>query len=216
MKYISYDNAKFNFAALYESVIGIAPLHSLHTSELNTYNTILERKHDQHTVFHRTYYDNFESIFKPVYDQFIKEVIRPVYDSSIVYQTIPTFRVHLNGNIAVGEYHKDKWYRDEQWHTDVQEDNFFLPFTDAFGNNTIWAETQEDKGDFTPIECKYGQVVQWNGTNLTHGNKTNDTDHTRVSFDFRVMKFANYRPSTKGSINMNTKFQIGDYYTLLD
>jgi len=216
MNYINYDSNKFNFAALYESVIGVAPLHTLHNTELNTYKSVLERKHDQHTVFHKRYYDSFKEVFEPLYTEFIREVVRPVYGEAIVYQTIPTFRVHLNGNIAVGEFHKDKWYRDEEWHTDVHEDNFFLPFTDAFGNNTIWAETEEDKGDFAPIECKYGQTVQWDGTHLTHGNKTNDTDYTRVSFDFRVMKAVNYRPSTKGSINMNTKFEVGGYYTLLD
>jgi hypothetical protein len=58
------------------------------------------------------------------------------------------------GNIAVGEYHKDKWYRDAKWHSEVSELNYYLPFTNTYGTNTIWVESEEDKGDFTPIDCK--------------------------------------------------------------
>ena len=43
-----------------------------------------------------------------------------------IYQKIPTFRLHFPGNIAVGEYHKDKWYRDAEWHEEVKELNYYL------------------------------------------------------------------------------------------
>jgi ectoine hydroxylase-related dioxygenase (phytanoyl-CoA dioxygenase family) len=97
----------------------------------------------------------------------------------------------------------------------VQEDNFFLPFTDAFDTNTIWVESEEDRGDFTPMNCNYGEIIQWDGSNLTHGNKINTTGKARVSIDFRVMKYSNYKPSEYGSINTKTKFQIGGYYKIL-
>ena len=83
-----------------------------------------------------------------LYDKFILNVIRPLYGEDIVYQKIPTFRLHFPGNIAVGEYHKDKWYRDKKWHEEVCELNFYLPFTKAYGTNTIWVESEEDEGDF--------------------------------------------------------------------
>jgi ectoine hydroxylase-related dioxygenase (phytanoyl-CoA dioxygenase family) len=147
-----------------------------------------------------------------MYNEFILNVVKPLYNEQIVYQSIPTFRVAYPNNIAVGEYHKDKWYRDADWAVEVGEDNFFLPFTDAFDTNTIWAESQEDKGDYSPMNCNYGEVIQWDGSNLTHGNKINTTGKARVSVDFRVMKYTNYKPSEQGSINTKTKFQIGGYY----
>ena len=39
---------------------------------------------------------------------FIQKVIKPRFGEEIVYQKIPTFRVHLPNNVSVGEFHKDK------------------------------------------------------------------------------------------------------------
>ena len=121
----------------------------------------------------------------------------------------------MPNNIAVGEWHKDKWYRDQAWHEQTHEMNYYLPFTDAYGENTIWAESREDLGDYQPMNCNYGEFIQWDGVNLTHGNKVNSTPHTRISIDFRIMPFSRYKPSTHGSINMNSKFEIGGYYNFL-
>ncbi len=112
----------------------------------------------------------------------------------------------------VGEFHKDKHYRNGEWAAKVKEDNFFLPFTDAFDTNTIWTESEEDKGDFSPMNCNYGECIQWDGCNLMHGNKINLTGKARISVDFRVIKYSNYIPSDSESINTKIKFQIGDYY----
>ncbi len=80
------------------------------------------------------------------------------------------------------------------------------------GTNTIWVESEEDKGDYKAIDVEYGECVQWNGANLTHGNKQNLTNTTRVSVDFRIIPFSKYKPSNHGSINTKTKFEIGGYY----
>jgi len=215
MKLIKFDTSKFNFADIYGTLLSTTDLSKLHNSELNTYDTLFTREQDQSTKFHQIYYENFENSIQPIYKKFISDVVRPLYNGPIVYQKIPTFRIHLPGNIAVGEFHKDKWYRDKTWHEDVQEINYYLPFTNVFGTNTIWVETQEDKGDFAPIEVDYGTLVQWDGVNLMHGNKQNDTNKTRVSVDFRIMKYENYKPSTHGSINTKVKFEIGGYYDLM-
>jgi len=216
MTYIEYNTSKFPFAELYEKLVGIDNLNLIHTSKLNTYTKVFSREKDQSSIFHKIYYDNFETIFNKTYEKFLEECIRPLYNEPIVYQTIPTFRIHLPGNIAVGEFHKDKWYRDADWHEQVQEKNFFLPFTDAYDENSIWVESVEDKADYSPMQVKYGQCVKWDGVNLTHGNKTNDTIHTRVSVDFRIIKLSNYVPSMHGSINTKSQFAIGGYYKLMD
>lgn len=65
------------------------------------------------------------------------------------------------------------------------------------------------------MNCEYGNTIQWNGSNLTHGNKINETGKARVSVDFRVIRMSNYKPSTKGSINMNVGFAIGGYYDVI-
>ena len=64
------------------------------------------------------------------------------------------------------------------------------------------------------MNCDYGEFIQWNGSDLLHGNKINDTGKTRISIDFRVIEYNNYQPSEHGSINLNMKFKIGEYYDL--
>jgi len=149
------------------------------------------------------------------YVGFLESVIKPRFNEEIVYQKIPTFRVHLPNNVSVGEFHKDKHYRDEKWANEVQELNYFLPLTNAYGTNTIWAETEEDKGDFKEIRAEYGECIEWNASKLTHGNKQNITRNTRVSFDFRVIPISRYRESDHLTINTKIPFGIGGYYEVL-
>ena len=145
----------------------------------------------------------------------MEDVIKPRFGEKIVYQKIPTFRVHLPGNIAVGEFHKDKYYRNVEWANKVKEINYFVPLTKAYDTNTIWVESEEDRGDFTPMECEYGGCIEWDASNLNHGNKDNSTNDTRVSFDFRVIPLSRYIDSNHVTINTKIPFGIGGYYEVL-
>jgi hypothetical protein len=208
MTKINYDTDTFNFKYHFEKLFNVSDLSTLESNY-----DLFERSNDQSTYFHTVYYNWARTEeFIQLYDSFIQKNIQPLYNEKIIYQAIPTFRICLPNNIAVGEYHKDKKYRDEHWASEVKEYNFFLPFTDAFDTNTIWVESEEDKGDYAPMNCKYGECIQWDGSNLTHGNEKNTTGKTRVSVDFRVIAESNYVPNDKGSINTNTIFAIGGYY----
>lgn len=180
---------------------------------INDQVEVFRRETDQSTNYHSLYYKWARTEeFKQLYEKFITQVVRPLYDEPIVYQAIPTFRICYPNNIAVGEFHKDKHYRHGTWAAKVKEDNFFFPMTPAFDTNTIWVESEEDKGDYSPINCEYGTIVQWDGCNLTHGNKLNVTGKCRVSVDFRVIKKSNYIPLNQNTINTGMKFEIGGYY----
>ena len=164
--------------------------------------------------WNQIYYNRWkeDSSINDLYLKFLGEIIKPRFGENIVYQELPDIRIHLPKNVAVGDFHKDKTYRDPLWAEKVNEINYFVPLTDAYGTNTLWAETEEDKGDYTPFENTYGECVEWNGCNLMHGNKINTTPITRVSFDFRVIPESRYIPSEHGSVNMKMPFKIGGYY----
>ena len=207
----TYDISKYNFANELAKIFNVQNLANI-SSDIE----ILKRESDQSTIHHKLFYEWMTSAFLDKYQSFINEYVRPLYSDRIVVQKKPTFRICYPNNIAVGEYHKDKWYRDGEWAEQVKELNFFLPFTDAFDTNTIWVESEEDKKDFAPMNCKYGEFIQWDGPNLLHGNKLNETGKTRISIDFRVIEYKNYLPSEHGSINLKKKFKIGEYYELYD
>tara|TARA_B100000424_G_C22937006_1_gene498572 strand:- start:137 stop:778 length:642 start_codon:yes stop_codon:yes gene_type:complete len=208
MKKIVYNSEKFNWQNSIAKLFGVDYLHNI-----NENVEVFKRETDQNTKFHSLFYDwiRKESTVK-MYTDFINEVVRPLYDEEIVYQSIPTFRVCYPNNIAVGEFHKDKYYRNIEWAEKVKELNYFLPITDAFETNTIWVESEEDKGDYKPMNCNYGELIQWDGSNLSHGNKINKTGMCRISMDFRVIKKSNYIDSDHETINTKTKFGIGGYY----
>lgn len=205
MKLYSYNKDEFQFLQILEKILCTKNLNEIH--KLYQWN-LLERKNDQDTPIHKLYYNNF-NVIKSLYDIFIKKVIIPIFNESLVYQKIPTFRIQIPNNLAVGEWHKDKHYNHNE-----KEVNVFLPFTDAFDTNTIWTESKEDLGDYKPIEAKYGEFVIWNGCHLTHGNKINTTNKTRVSIDFRIIPLSQWKFSSGVSINTKTKFDIGQYYEL--
>ena len=220
MNKIAYDTLTYQFLDVIESWFwtdGIMPTSGISDLHFHKSYDLFERQNDQSTIWHRCFYKMIreDKSFNDVYLKFLKDKIKPRFNEEIVYQNIPTFRVHLPGNISVGEFHKDKHYRDEKWANQVRELNYFLPLTKAYGTNTIWAETEEDLGDYREIRADYGECVEWCATKLTHGNKQNITRNTRVSFDFRVIPKSRYVESEHLTINTKIPFGIGGNYGVL-
>jgi hypothetical protein len=207
MKKIEYDVKKYNFRKIVCEYLETKNLENISISD----KSILKTNEDQSTYYHKKFYHNLDSNqkFKKLYDKFVVEFISPLFNDTFIYQTYPTFRIHYQHNIAVFEFHKDKDYNHNP-----KTINFFLPMTKCYNTNTIWIETKENKKDYYPIECNYGDLIIFDGANLTHGNKINKTGQTRVSFDFRILIEKDYHlfKNNKGSKTKNKKLIIGDYY----
>ena len=214
MDKILYDTEKYMFKSIVSNWLDMGDLHKLH--EIRQYEHF-DREHDQSTKWHEMFYMmiRIDKTFDKTYMNFLREHIKPRFNEEIVYQKIPTFRVHLPDNVSVGEFHKDKDYRNKEWAEKVKEVNYYLPLTKAYGTNTIWTESKEDKGDFKPIDSSYGECVEWEASKLTHGNKDNVTSITRVSVDFRVIPKSRYIESDYLTINTKIPFGIGGYYEVL-
>ena len=207
---IDYDTKKYPFREIVSNMLEINNnrLEDLHL--LENYG-LLSREQDQKTKWHKKYYDKFQTEFSSTYLKLVKEIKERFEYKEIIYQQIPTFRVQLgDGNVAVGEWHKDKTY--EHSATEV---NFWMPFVNTNVFNSIWTESSEDKGDYKPYLVNYGEILVFSGANLYHGNKNNESNDTRVSVDFRLVDPNKFVPNSKGSINMNTAFDIGGYFEKL-
>ena len=213
MKTWNYNTEIYDFKKIVQQYLDYDDLSTIHADLAfdKKLTNIAGDAPDQKTKIHRMFYSNMDSnpIFKETYDSFIKEVVPEIVGTDdFLYQKFPTFRVHQPENIAVFAYHKDKEYNHSP-----KEINLFLPVTRAFDTNTVWAESEEDKGDYSPINCEYGEVVSWDGANLRHGNKDNKTGLTRGSFDFRILKREDYNANEiKESVSNSKKFVEGDYF----
>ena len=211
MNKFKYNIKKYDFSSLFCKWLDTNDLTKLHKEKEYP---VLTREEDMYMHWNQMYYKRWkeDSSINDLYLKFLEEVIKPRFNEEIIYQELPDIRIHLPNNIAVGEFHKDKHYRDVKWAEKVRELNYFVPLTKAYETNTLWAETEEDKGDYIPFNSDYGECTEWYGSFLKHGNKINKTNITRVSFDFRVIPKSRYIPSEHASINMKIPFKIGGYY----
>ena len=217
---IKYYTSKYQFRPLIKDILGEKSLENLH--EVKKYERYTEPT-DQATMWHKTYYDKFQIEFYPLYEKFVRDVVVEHFNWSdqvhlgtsrnwdnLIYQKIPTFRVHQVDNLGVGE-----WHRDRDYNHGVDEINLWLPFTDAYGTNTIWMESEEGKEDFKGYDVSYGEILVFSGPNLLHGNQTNEEKDTRCSIDFRIVHPDDFKTSEKGSVTADVKFKIGGYFEQL-
>jgi hypothetical protein len=207
-----YDLEKYNFPTLVKNHLHIDKLEDIHILSKQKIDIPENPSQDQQTIFHKLFYSIYENDSKilELYQEFVqKEICKRLERTDIIYQSRPTFRVHAPGGIAVAKWHKDKEYNHS-----INEINIFLPLTKAFDNNTIWSESIEDLGDYAPMNADVGEYYIWDGANLSHGNKTNDTTRSRVSLDFRIIfkdKF-NYSGT---SVTTKVPMKIGYYWSEL-
>ena len=208
---INYCTSQYPFRKLLESILETEDITKLH--EVDNSNNLVKRENDSYSKWHSLFYKAFEVKFKSHYLNFMENFIMPYFNlekNTLIYQKIPSFRAHLVHNLAVGE-----WHRDRDYNHDTNEMNFWLPFMNTYDTNTIWMESEENKGDIKPYSVDYGQILVFSGANLLHGNKINETTCTRTSIDFRLVEKDMFNPSSKQSINMRTKFDVGGYFEIM-
>lgn len=222
-----YDVEQFNFYGIFSQhcrdKFGTPIVDKLHDYIPNHLkpNRVLKVGEDQSTYAHGILYqiDPAYQIkaktpqqvenrgFIELYQEFVKFLEREVFHEQLVYQTLPTLRIHFPNNLSVGEYHRDRNYNHP-----LEEVNIWVPLTQATGTATIQMESSYDAKDFRPVEAEYGQYVIFD-SGLMHGNEVNVEGYSRVSFDFRVIPISMYKEQSGASINQKMRFQIGDYYS---
>jgi hypothetical protein len=167
---------------------------------------------DQATEFHKKFYEmaNGEPCaFMEAYEKFARYVRPFVGEGKFLYQRIPTFRVHLPNNKAVG----GRSHRDVDYNHPKEEINIVVPLTSMFGTNSMFTETRPHLRDFRVIQLDVGNFMIFNGALCEHGNFINTTGITRVSFDFRLLPINKYDPNNeRESVAHHVKFQKGHYY----
>jgi hypothetical protein len=203
-----YDLMCYDFGSILRDIYAVEDLSALVSKvplERLTWQT------DQQTEFHASFYQAFEPRIKDLYRAFVADFVPTILGTEdFCFQRVPTFRLHFPGNIAVGEFHTDGDYNHE-----AGEVNFWVPFTAAWDTNSVWIETELGNSDYQPWELSPGQALVFDAVHWRHGNKVNDTGSTRVSFDFRCIRMADYAPSEKRTVDAKRGLWIGEYYDVL-
>jgi hypothetical protein len=177
------------------------------TAELEQLDADLPRRTwqtDQTSPWHPMFYEAFEH-WAWLYERFVEEVIAPLVGEPFYYQRVPTFRVQLPGNTAVGEMHTDAQYGHP-----AGELNYWLPVTCAAGTSSVWVA--DDDGQLQAPEVCPGQFVAFSAVDRLHGNKPNATGRSRVSFDFRTLPVRLLPAEPKRTEHTKLAFAPGGYY----
>jgi hypothetical protein len=153
------------------------------------------------------FYDGF-MWWSATYAEFVHEVIAPHVGEPFYYQRVPTFRVHLPDNVAVGEFHTDAVY-----HHPPGEVTFWTPLTPAYDSCSVWIADDDD--ELHVVNANPGEVIEFSAVTRRHGNKLNVTGQSRVSFDFRCLP-ARLLPKVDESRTKHTRMRFipGEYYAL--
>lgn len=149
-----------------------------------------------------------------LWGRFVEEVIKPIVGAAaneeLVFQSMPILRIQTPSMTPLGNRHRDEVYGRQP-----TEINVWLPLVDVAGNNSLWVESARDRGDFHPLNLKYGQFARFWGSQCEHFTKANTTNVTRVSLDFRVILKRFYVDNYVSPFTSNpkSKFFIGGAYT---
>lgn len=200
---IGYPIECFDFASIVSEVLGSTDLGALGLGEDMAVRT---RETDQDTPWHAQLYASFDA-WRPLYEAFVARVAAPFFDVPFWFQAVPTFRVHLPNNLAVGEFHTDADFGHP-----AAEMTFWVPMTVASDSSTIWIESRPGREDYAPKDAVPGECIVFEGSRLRHGNHINRTGRTRVSFDFRCIGVDELAPSGLRSINSGLRFAPAGYY----
>lgn len=205
---------KYNFSKFVSDAFMADDLSRLHEIRKDLLpKEKLKFENESKTNFHELFYKQLNAgqlkELESCYYNFIKNEILINFTNDILYQYMPSFRVHLPNNQAIHKWHydADEDHRHPDW-----EINIFIPLTNAFGTQTIWIESVPGLQDYKPINIKYGEYAIFNGNKCMHGNKENVTQQTRVSFDFRILPINKYNNNAKQSVTTGKKFVEGEYY----
>ncbi len=212
MEKINYNTENYQFREIICDLFECKDLEKIHVNRSDLMpEHKLNHNNESSTAFHKKFYDFIRENkkFKENYNYFIKKEISVLFKEEIIFQRLPGFRIHLKNSKAINKWHSDG---DEDHRHPKGEINFMLAITECLDNNTTWVETVPGKNDFSPLNMDYGEFYMFNGNECLHGNKFNDSDNTRISFDFRIIPLSKYNENNSSSNTTNQKFAVGEYY----
>jgi len=226
VRYYKYDTEEHPFYEKVQEIFSTQiPLELIHTENTTTEQvTQVTFDTDTSTYYHKMYYNS--DLYKgmiSIYDDFLVKNILPLFGEDIVVQKEPSFRISLPNNTALGKCVTDTdseiigMHCDGDYNHPKEEINFMLTITGQEDTNSCYIETEPKKGDFFPVKMAKGDFMSFYGNQCRHYNKVNRTGKTRISIDFRVIPYSEYKDTsaTASAVHSNRKFCIGEYFRLL-
>jgi hypothetical protein len=243
-KIIEFNDRKFDFYSLlfkyysnkYNSLKSFENIHDLlYTNDITSENKNfyietpipIMGSTDRRSVFVSDFYQLFDQDYEflNLYLNFVKFNIKPLFpNEKILVQKTPNIRFHLPNCSNIGKRDTDKFsdiiglHCDHEFGHQESEINIVLPITKMYDTNSIFYEPYPDSNlseyNFNNLKLNKNFIFIGNLNKCKHYNKINNTNQTRVSFDFRIIPYSKFKKTNSISETSNTKFELGNYYML--
>jgi hypothetical protein len=200
---LRYDVDQFPFRRIMASHLRVGSLEMVH-KQFGC--PAITADNDQETPLHRAMYRVGEQ-FQSVYRSFVRDWVEPLLGEAVVFQSVPSFRYQAPGTVAVGQ-----WHRDSDFGHGSSEINVWVPLTSTERSSSVWIESAPAAQDCAPVVVPHGSAMLFNAVALTHGNVKNVSRHTRVSFEFRVIRASCYNARSEVSVKQRKAFRVGEYF----
>jgi len=183
-------------------------------------------QNDRESIFYKNYHEFIDSsnTFNNAYFQFVNDYIKPLFSdgSPIVIQKTPNIRISFPNSAAIGKFEQENGdviglHKDSDFGHHSDEINIVIPITKMFDTNSIYYEPTPDSNmstdNYINLNLKTNEFFIGNFNKLLHYNRLNNTGSTRISLDFRIIRYNDYMRNLKSF--ENTKFEIGKYYIII-
>lgn len=211
MNIIKFDKNKINIQEKLKKLFNSNILEDCHLKYTKDNKREIFNKFNDNTTEYHNMFNKNKSLFEEDYENIVKHIKNTKYKNEefIVYQTFPALRVSIPGNLSVGEMHVDADYNHPK-----EEMNYWMPLTKLNETNTVWHESEPNKGDFKPLIINYGEIAEVYFNKCRHFSKINTTNKTRFSLDFRIIPGSKWHlvDNNNSSMFHKVKFVIGKYY----
>ena len=215
---IDYDTSAHPFREIVAGILGVdatTGLPELHQAEF--VHTFLKQQRKLGSTPVDSRYKaaggcRFHEKLRLCYREFLREVVLPLFPDAaeeggggLLYQREPNLRCHLPGTgrqMVLRHCDADYFHQ-------PNELNFWLPLTPCYGTNTLWVESAAGRGDYRPVEIRVGQMLRFHGHQCDHFTLPNDTPHTRLSLDFRVVPQRHFLERYENSHHPNGRPRFG-------
>lgn len=221
-QWLPYPTEEYPFQEVMKKILGIE-------GELSQAHTLIQDsmqweqitfQNDTSTDFHKKYYKSpLYPEMVQLYHRFLRDWLLPqLEEDEYIVQKEPSFRIHIPNNTALGkrgdeeDNEKIGLHCDGDYNHPPSEINYMLSVTGQWDTNSCYTESEPNKGDYHPINIKYGEIFRFYGNRCRHYNKKNMTNHTRISFDFRIIPASKYEENDATAVHSGRKFVVGGYY----
>jgi hypothetical protein len=179
MLVLRYPLDRIDFRPWARSILAVKRLEDLHRlpDPLPFANYVDRLNHYKHLLT-----DNFDAVAEQY--RALASFVAPLFEGINLRQNVPSFRCHLAGAGSASDFHRDG---DPEYRITPGVINGWLPLTDVGGKNSLYIEWEPGSEDYRPVTLQPGEILIFDAYHLKHGSYANDTESTRISFDFRFL-----------------------------